>query len=275
MAVVDVISDIWSFSAVMRYAACIEYDGTAFCGWQRQDYSPSVQENVEKALSAVANHPVEIVCAGRTDTGVHGVGQIIHFDSDATRSIRSWVMGGNSNLPKSISILWVKPVADDFHARFSATARSYRYVICNRDVRPSFLAWRTTWEHRPLDVDKMQQAADYLEGEHDFSSYRAVACQANSPVRTLHSLKVTRQNEMVFIDVQANAFLHHMIRNISGVLMTIGSGEQAPIWAQEVLHHKDRTKGGVTAHPSGLYFMSVKYPEEFAIPVTENSSLVW
>ena len=259
----------------MRYAARIEYDGSAFCGWQRQNHSPSVQENVEKALSKVANHPVEIVCAGRTDTGVHGVGQIIHFDSNADRSIRSWVMGGNANLPKQISIVWIKVVKESFHARFSALTRAYRYVICNREVRPSFLAWRTTWDYRPLDVERMNQAAQYLIGEHDFSSYRAVACQAHSPIRTIHRLEVTRQNEMVFIDVEANAFLHHMVRNLSGVLMTIGCGEQEPIWAKQVLDHRDRRLGGVTAHPSGLYFMCVKYPEEFEIPELGNSSLVW
>ena len=266
---------VWSFFGFMKYAARIEYDGTAFCGWQRQNHSPSVQEHVEKALSKVANHAIEVICAGRTDTGVHGVGQIIHFSSDAERTLRSWVMGGNANLPKSISIVWLKPVKNDFHARFSALSRSYRYVICNREVRPSFLAWRTTWEYRPLDAERMQQAAQYLVGEHDFSSYRAVACQAKSPVRTLHRLEVSRQNEMVFIDVEANAFLHHMVRNIAGVLMTIGCGEQAPVWANEVLEHRDRRLGGVTAHPSGLYFMSVKYPAEFEIPIVENSSLVW
>ncbi len=271
----NVTDDYWGISGVMRYAARIEYDGSAFCGWQRQDHSPSVQENVEKALSKVANHPVEVVCAGRTDTGVHGVSQIIHFDSESPRDVRSWIMGGNANLPKQISIVWVKPVKEDFHARFSALTRSYRYVICNREVRPSFLAWRTTWDYRPLDVSLMNQAAQYLIGEHDFSSYRAVACQAHSPVRTIHRLEISRQNEMVFIDVEANAFLHHMVRNISGVLMAIGSGEQTPAWAKEVLDHRDRRLGGVTAHPSGLYFMSVKYPDKFEIPELENSSLVW
>ncbi len=259
----------------MRYAARIEYDGREFCGWQRQKHSPSVQENVERALSSVANHPIEIVCAGRTDAGVHGVGQIVHFDSSAERTLRSWVMGGNANLPKSISIVWLQPVSDEFHARFSALSRRYRYVICNRDVRPSFLAWRTTWEYRPLDVALMQQAAQHLVGEHDFSSYRAMACQAKSPIRTIHKVEVSRQNEMVFIDVEANAFLHHMVRNIAGVLMTIGCGEQKPRWADEVLAHKDRRLGGVTAHPSGLYFMGVNYPDEFEIPLVENSSLVW
>ncbi len=259
----------------MKYAARIEYDGREFCGWQRQKHSPSVQENVEKALSSVANHPIEIVCAGRTDAGVHGVGQIVHFDSDAERTIRSWVMGGNANLSKSISIVWLRPVSDKFHARFSALSRRYRYVICNRDVRPSFLAWRTTWEYRPLDVVLMQQAAQHLVGEHDFSSYRAVACQAKSPIRTVHRVEVSRQNEMVFIDIEANAFLHHMVRNIAGVLMAIGCGEQQSRWAGEVLAHKDRRMGGVTAHPSGLYFMGVKYPDEFEIPRVENSSLVW
>ncbi|MEW5756802.1 MAG: tRNA pseudouridine(38-40) synthase TruA [Pseudomonadota bacterium] len=259
----------------MRIAACVEYSGKSYHGWQRQNHANSVQACVEEALSKVAAHPVSVVCAGRTDAGVHGVGQVIHFDTEARRDMRAWVYGGNSNLPKSIAITWAKEVDERFHARFSALSRSYRYVIFNREVRPSFLAWRTTWEYRPLDVARMQEAAQHLIGEHDFTSYRALACQAKSPVRNVMRLEVSRREDLVLIDIEANAFLHHMVRNIAGVLMTIGAGEQEPLWAKEVLEHRDRTLGGVTAHPSGLYFMGVKYPDEFAIPAPAPTAMVW
>ncbi len=259
----------------MRIAACIEYSGKPYHGWQRQNHANSVQACVEEALSKVANHPVTVVCAGRTDAGVHGLGQVIHFDTEARRDMRAWVYGGNANLPKSIAISWAKEVDAQFHARFSALSRSYRYVIFNREVRPSFLAWRTTWEYRPLEVARMQEAARYLVGEHDFTSYRALACQAKSPVRNVMRLEVSRREDLVLIDIEANAFLHHMVRNIAGVLMSIGAGEQEPLWAKEVLEHRDRTLGGVTAHPSGLYFMGVKYPGEFAIPSPAPTAMVW
>ena len=180
----------------MRIALAVEYNGTPYCGWQYQDHSPSVQEYVEKALSKVADHPVRIICAGRTDTGVHATSQIIHFDSEAGRSMHSWVYGGNANLPDSISLLWAKQVTEDFHARFSAVRRRYRYVILNRRIRHALLANRAVWEFRPLDETRMAEAACYLVGEHDFSSYRALACQAKSPIRTVYQLDVSRQNEL-------------------------------------------------------------------------------
>lgn len=254
------------FEEHVRIAAGVEYDGSAFCGWQYQDHSPSVQAVVERALSLVANEPVRVVCAGRTDTGVHAAGQVIHFDTGAERSEFSWIRGANSNLPASVSLLWAQPVFETFHARFSAQRRYYRYVIFNRAVRPAYLHRRVTWEYRPLTVEPMQQAAGYLLGEHDFSSYRAMGCQARSPVRTLYRLDVTRRGEFVILDLAANAFLHHMVRNIAGVLMAIGAGEAEPIWAQQVLEQRDRTLGGVTAGPDGLYFMRVDYPPEFELP---------
>ena len=260
----------------MRIAMGIEYDGSHFCGWQRQKEDlPTVQESLEIGISKVANAEVKIVCAGRTDTGVHGYGQVIHFDTDTERSERSWVLGTNANINKGISVMWAKPVSDDFHARFSAVRRQYRYVIANRFVRPTFAAGRVSWDHRPLDEHRMQQAAQHLLGEHDFNSYRAAACQAHSPVRTLHRLDVQRCEDLVIIDLEANAFLHHMVRNIAGVLMAIGAGEQAVDWSREVLEARDRTQGGVTAPPHGLYFMGVEYPPEFGIPQVPPTQLVW
>lgn len=250
----------------MRIAAGIEYDGRPYCGWQYQDHSPSVQAKVEKAFSHVANHELRVVCAGRTDTGVHATGQVIHFDTDAQRSDYSWLRGSNTNLPPSVSVQWIKQVDDEFHARFSATQRAYRYVICNRPGRSAVFNGLVTWNHLPLQLERMQVAAKHFLGEHDFSSFRASGCQAKSPVRTIHKLELTQQGEFIVIDIEANAFLHHMVRNIAGVLMAIGCGDAEPGWAKEVLEHRDRKLGGVTASPSGLYLTRVGYPEHFAIP---------
>lgn len=260
----------------MRVALGVEYDGQHFCGWQAQKGSlPTAQGVLEAALSQVAAEPVKVVCAGRTDAGVHALGQVVHFDTGVERSERSWVFGANANIPKAITVRWAKPVSEAFHARFSALRRRYRYVILNRDVRPSFASRRVTWEHRPLDEQRMQQAAQYLIGEHDFSSYRTVACQAHSPVRTVSRLEVQRKDDLVIIDIEANAFLHHMVRNIAGVLMTIGAGEQDADWSREVLGYRDRTLGGVTAASAGLYFMGVDYAAEFALPPLSPTRLVW
>ncbi|MFO7602877.1 MAG: tRNA pseudouridine(38-40) synthase TruA [Gammaproteobacteria bacterium] len=252
----------------MRIVAAIEYDGQPYCGWQHQEHSPSVQAEVDKAFSRVANHPLRVVCAGRTDTGVHATGQIVHFDTPAERSDWSWLRGANSCLPSAITVLWVMRVPEAFHARFSAVRRAYRYVISNRSERPAILHGRVTWQFKPLDVGRMQQAAMHLIGKHDFSSYRAAGCQARSPVREIYRLEVSRRGEMIFLDIEANAFLHHMVRNIAGVLMTIGAGEAAVDWSREVLAHQDRKLGGITASPAGLYLTQVHYPAEFAIPVS-------
>ena len=260
----------------MRIAVGVEYDGSNFSGWQLQKHGErTVQEEVEKALSKVANHPVRVYCAGRTDTGVHATGQVVHFETGAERDERAWVFGANANLPKDVAVLWAKPVPEAFHARFSAQNRAYRYVIFTRHVRPTFLAYRVTWHHRELDVVRMAEAGKALIGEHDFSSYRAVACQAKSPVRILHKLEVSRQGPFIFIDLEANGFLHHMVRNIAGVLMAIGEGEQPIEWSREVLEARDRTLGGVTAQPYGLYLTEVGYPAEFGLPTLTHVPPVW
>lgn len=250
----------------MRIALGLEYDGSPFCGWQYQEGVETVQRCVEQALSKVADHPVRVSCAGRTDAGVHATGQVIHFESDAARTLRSWVLGVNANLPKAVCVLWATPVPDGFHARFSARRRRYRYVLFNRPVRPTFLARRVSWEYRPLDAGLMAEAAQFLVGEHDFSSFRALECQAKHPIRTLYRLEVSRDGQLVFLDAEANGFLHHMVRNIVGVLATIGAGERPASWAQEVLDRRNRTLGGVTAPAHGLYLTGVQYPPEFGLP---------
>lgn len=248
-----------------RIALGIEYDGSRYCGWQRQQHSPSVQETLEKALSGIADHPVTVTCAGRTDTGVHAVAQVVHFDLQNTRPERAWLLGGNTRLPDDISIVWARPVAQDFHARFSAVSRSYRYVILNRSSPRALLAKRVTWIYHPLDSGSMSRAAEQLLGRHDFSSFRAAGCQAKSPVRTIESIAVTRSGEFVYLDIRANAFLHHMVRNIAGVLIEIGKGERPAEWVAELLALRDRKRGGVTAPPHGLYFTGVGYPAEYGV----------
>ncbi len=259
-----------------RIAMAVEYDGHEYSGWQMQKHTiNTVQQVLEKALSQVANEPIRVICAGRTDSGVHGAEQIVHFDTRAIRSERSWVYGANTNLPESVCTLWAKPVSDEFHARFSARRRRYLYVILNRKIRPTYLVHRTTWEYRPLDVDLMQAAANDLIGEYDFNAYRALRCQAKSPVRTVHHLKVYRQGAYVYIDIEANAFLHHMVRNIAGVLMDIGAGKEPVSWAKQILETRDRTKGGMTAAPSGLYLTNVHYEKQFDLPCLPTSLPVW
>jgi tRNA pseudouridine38-40 synthase len=249
-----------------KIALGIEYDGSAYCGWQRQSHSPSVQQHVESALSFVADHPVELVCAGRTDTGVHACQQVVHFETDAQRSQRSWMLGANCRLPRDIRILWVQPMAQDFHARFSAIARSYRYIILNSDVPSALFSQKVCWQHHALDSDKMHAAAQQLVGEHDFTSFRAAGCQAKSAIRELQSIEVSRHNELIYIDVRANAFLHHMVRNISGSLIAIGRGEFPNEWLGEVLQARNRKLAAMTATASGLYFLQPYYPVRFELP---------
>jgi len=249
-----------------KYVACIEYNGTAYCGWQRLSHAPSVQEEVEKSLSLVANHDINLTCAGRTDSGVHGLGQIVHFESDADRNEKSWRMGCNTNLPDDIALRWIKPIENNFHARFSALSRRYRYIILNRQTRPALLNKKVCWYRNSLDEKLMNDAVKYLLGENDFSSFRASGCQAKHAMRELQNISVTREGEYVYIDIVANAFLHHMVRNIVGSLFDIGTGLKSPSWFGELLLIKDRTQAGITAPACGLYFVSVKYPAEFQLP---------
>lgn len=249
----------------MRIALIVEYDGTNYHGWQEQTGLNTVQFALETAISSVANHEVKIICAGRTDTGVHATNQVIHFDVQNSRNIRAWIYGVNSALPKDIRVTWGKEVSDDFHARFKALSRSYRYLIFNSPIRPALLRANMTWQYRYLDNAAMHQAAQDLLGEHDFTSYRSVECQSRHPHRNIMQINVTRNKDIVSIDVTANAFLHHMVRNIAGVLMAIGSGRKPVSWAKDVLLSKDRKLGAETAPPYGLYLVGVDYPREFNI----------
>lgn len=250
-----------------RIALGVEYKGSRYRGWQRQASGVrTVQETLEDALGKVAASPVSLMCAGRTDAGVHACGQVVHFDTQAERSMKAWVMGANINLPHDVSVTWAKVMPPTFHARFKAIARRYRYVIYNDQIRPAHLGEEITWNHRPLDVNRMAAAAQALVGTHDFSAFRAGQCQAKSPIKQLHHLRVTQHGKMIVIDVRANAFLHHMVRNIAGVLMTIGTGERPIEWAAEVLQSRVRRTGGVTAHPFGLYLVQVEYRDEFPLP---------
>jgi tRNA pseudouridine38-40 synthase len=251
-----------------RVAIGIEYDGSAFRGWQIQGEVRTVQACLEAALARVADHPVKVHCAGRTDAGVHALEQVIHFDTRAWRRERSWVLGSNVNLPRDVRVRWAQPVEQGFHARFSATARHYRYLILTRDTGSALLRDRVAWFHYALDKDRMREAAQALVGEHDFTSFRAIGCQARHPVRCVRYLEVDIDGSLCEIRIGANGFLHHMVRNIAGVLMAIGRGDRPVSWAAEVLAARDRTSGGVTAPPEGLYFVRVDYPPHFDLPQT-------
>lgn len=250
----------------MRIALGIEYNGAHYFGWQRQREVKSVQESLEKALSVVANHPIEVQCAGRTDAGVHGTGQVVHFDTTATRKMVAWTMGANANMPKDIAVRWAKEVPEEFHARFSATARRYRYIIYNHAYRPAILEKGISHYHGDLDAEKMHLAGQYLLGENDFTSFRAAHCQSRSPWRNVMHLNVSRHGHFIVVDIKANAFVHHMVRNIVGSLIVVGRGEQPTEWIQWLLQAKDRNLAGPTAKAEGLYLVEVDYPQEFDLP---------
>ena len=253
-------------SGVSRFAAIVQYQGADFCGFQRQKHSPSVQQELEQALSYVADCPVKIHCAGRTDTAVHASHQVIHFDTSAERSGYSWVQGANSQLPDSISLIWADKISQDFHARFSAGARTYRYVIDNSPTRPAIMAAAVTWVKKPLDISLMQQSCEYLLGEQDFSAFRGSGCQSNSPCRNVHKANVYRRGNLVIFEITANAFLLHMVRNIVGSLLEVGTARQKPLWIQQLLIQGDRCKSAATAAPDGLYLVAVDYPARFGLP---------
>lgn len=250
----------------MRIALGIEYDGTEFSGWQRLSHGETVQGALERALSFVAAHPVEVICAGRTDAGVHGRCQVVHFDTEVERDMRAWVLGTCSNLPPTVAVLWAQLVEPTFHARFSARSRRYRYRILNRPVRAALDARYVTWERLPLDAKRMHQAAQSLVGEHDFTAFRAISCQAKHARRQVLAVSVRRDEEHVVIDIEANAFLHHMVRNIVGSLLPIGRGEQPVSWMADLLEGRNREVAGPTAPASGLTFLGPRYDAQWNLP---------
>ncbi|HET7362695.1 MAG TPA: tRNA pseudouridine(38-40) synthase TruA [Burkholderiales bacterium] len=250
-----------------RIAIGLEYDGSCFLGWQTQPGGGTVQDVLQAALAAIAGEPVTVFGAGRTDRGVHARGQVAHFDTSAVRPDTAWVRGVNAFLPEAVAVLWARPVDAEFHARFSAVARTYRYRLDNRPVRPALAARRAGWYHAPLDVEAMRAAARALLGEHDFSAFRAAECEAASPVRTVHSLDISREGERIELVIRANAFLHHMVRNIVGSLVYVGAGKQPPGWIADVLAARDRSKAAPTFAPEGLYLERVEYDPKWGLPL--------
>lgn len=250
----------------MRYALGLEYDGSGFFGWQRQSHAPSVQQSVEKSLGIVANHPVTVICAGRTDTGVHARGQVVHFDTTSERSDRQWMLGINSNLPDAVRAVWIRAVDDDFHARFGAYSRSYRYSIMNRWVRPAIGVNYYGWCREFLDDLLMNEAAQALVGRHDFSAFRSAGCSAQHATREVTAISVRRSEDIVNIDITANAFLYHMVRNIVGSLVAVGIGDQSVQWFIDVFNSGNRKLAGVKAEAHGLCFMYVRYDQKYDLP---------
>jgi tRNA pseudouridine38-40 synthase len=258
----------------MRIALGVEYDGSRFCGWQTQPSGCAVQDAIERALSEVADEPVATTCAGRTDAGVHALAQVVHFDTAARRPEGAWVRGVNALLPDACAVNWSRPVADEFHARYSALSRCYRYLLLNHPVRPAADQARVGWFHQLLDLEKMQLAARLLVGEHDFSAFRSAECQAKTPVRSLTRLDVTRSGDYVAFDLRANAFLHHMVRNIVGCLVYVGKGKYPPEWLGEVLAGRDRSRAAPTFEAAGLYLAQVEYGKQWGLPEAPRASLV-
>ena len=254
-----------------RVALWVEYDGTAFSGWQLQRGSPvpSVQGALEQALSFVADHPVRVHCAGRTDAGVHATAQLVHFDALNPRPLQSWLRGTNANLPRDVAVRGGELVPEHFHARFSAQARRYRYLICNEPVRPAIGGDYLAWVRQPLSESVMHDEAQCLLGEQDFSSFRAAACQSSTPMRRVDFISVSRRGRLVIVDIQANAFLHHMVRNIAGALISIGKGQRETGWLAQLLALRDRTRAPDTAPAGGLYLVGVEYPREFELAPPE------
>ena len=260
---------------MINYALGVEYSGSAYCGWQRQKHSKSVQEEVENAIGFVANHPVQLNCAGRTDSGVHAVEQVASFQSDAERDERAWTLGSNCRLAKDIRLKWLKQVDSDFHARFSAESRSYRYIILNTPVTSALFHDKVSWVYQPLDQDKMNESAQVLVGEHDFSAFRAVGCQSNSAVRNIHQIELTRRENVIYLDIKANAFLYHMVRNIAGSLIEVGKGSKNQSWISKLLAEGDRNKAAATASAAGLYFVKAHYPERYNLPITVEKPVLF
>jgi len=268
----------------MRIALGVEYDGSLFCGWQSQTEGQTVQNTLQRALRQIAGdqiayglpaaETISVIAAGRTDTGVHALEQVVHFDTRVERPLNAWVRGVNALLPESIAVLWAHPVPDQFHARFSAHGRSYRYLLVNRAVRPAIQAGKTGWFHAPLDVPLMQAAAQHLVGKHDFSAFRAAECQAKSPVKHLQQLEIRRRGDVIVFDVSADAFLHHMVRNIVGCLVYVGKGKYPPVWLAEVLSGRERSLAAPTFAPDGLYLRSIQYEAKWGLPQMKNDTLL-
>lgn len=264
------------FPAGTRLACRVEYDGGCYHGWQSQPHpgAVTVQDQLEQALSTIAGTAVRVQCAGRTDSGVHAFSQVIHFDAPVARSSKAWVVGSNALLPHAIRLHWAVPVDSGFHARFSALARVYRYVIANTPIRPALLQGQATWHRRALDATTMHDAAQSLLGERDFSAFRAASCQSRTPMRRVEFIDVRRRGELVIIEIRANAFLHHMVRNIAGALLVVGDGRRPAAWIEELLSCRDRTLAAETAPAAGLYLVDVVYPSQFALPATPYGPLL-
>lgn len=260
-----------------RIALGIQYDGSSWSGWQTQPDGRTVQDVLEAGLEKFTRHEIATVCAGRTDAGVHAIEQVVHFDTGISREVASWIRGVNAFLPPSIAVRWAcevpRDAADDFHARFSASARTYHYVIYNHPVRSPLLSGKVGWVFRPLDEVSMRNAARALIGVHDFSAFRASQCQAKSPVRTMHEIDIARKGNLIVITLRANAFLHHMVRNIVGSLIFVGSGKKSSIWLQEVLEGRERHHAAPTFMPDGLYLAKIEYDKKWQLPQQSGDSL--
>lgn len=254
----------------MRIALGVEYDGSAFSGWQTQPGGGTVQDALEAALRRIAGRPVSVVCAGRTDAGVHATGQVVHFDSDVERPLSAWMRGVNTFLPSTVAVRWVHPVSNDFHARFSAFGRCYRYILINRPQRMGVWHGRAGWYHHKLDIEPMRQAAKKLLGEHDFSAFRAADCQAKTPVKTVRRADVRQTGNVIVFDFEAGAFLHHMVRNLVGSLVYVGQGKHSPEWMTELLISGDRRLAAPTFSAAGLYLVGVRYEERWGLPVEDD-----
>lgn len=259
----------------MRIALGIEYCGMGFCGWQSQPSGCGIQDAFAAAVKSIGGEPISVTAAGRTDTGVHAAFQVVHIDTHTQRPLTAWVRGVNSHLPSGIAVLWAREVDAEFHARFSAIERGYRYVLLNDPVRPGLNHGRVGWHHRPLDEKAMREAATYLLGEHDFSAFRAAACQAKSPIKTLHRASIERQGAVLMCDFHANAFLHHMIRNLMGGLVQVGTGKVPPEWMRTVLEGRDRRLAAPTFDAAGLYLSYIRYPSHFGLPETSERAWLW
>ncbi|HIW06703.1 MAG TPA: tRNA pseudouridine(38-40) synthase TruA [Candidatus Ignatzschineria merdigallinarum] len=259
---------------LQKYALLIEYDGREFKGWQKQTNPPvrSIEEELEQAVSFIANEPVKLICAGRTDAGVHAMNQVVHFETTAIRPKRAWMLGINSNLPNDCAVKDIISVNEEFHARFSAISRTYRYQIFNHPFRSPLKRFYALWNYHPLDVTAMEKGAQYLVGEHDFSAFRSSECQANTPFRNVHYIRFTQKEHLIEIELKANAFLHNMVRNIVGTLLEVGLGKEEPQYIKDVLESLDRTKGGITAPPQGLYLYNVEYPDDVAPQFEANNA---